>query len=163
MTALNRWIQRRIAARSPRGRARAFASRYFAGCQTHAREAAFVHRALERLSQKPTREIRPDTPIADVVTTSESSTLRGLDLLEVTELVMAMEAELGVSSSAATRTLSHETWRVVMARLLLGPAFERTAWEPETIWARSVREVIDERVRWAGGCTCLEETRPTTS
>ena len=164
MTGVSGWIRGRLAARSARGRAGAFASCHFASCETHAREAAAVHRVVERLSPKPRREISLDATIADILGTPDSPHLKGLDPLDVAELVIALEAEWGISSSAARRTVSDEAWSVVLARLLLGRAVERTTWEPKNIWARSVRGVINERARWAGGCTCSEEKRrPTTS
>jgi hypothetical protein len=164
MAGLSGWIQSLLAARSARGRAGAFASCHFAGCETHSREAAAVHRAIERLSPKPRRKISLGITIADILGTPDSPHLKGLDALDVAELVMALEGEWGVSSSAARRTVSDEAWSVVMARLLLGPAAETTTWEPKTIWARSVGGVINERARWAGGCRCSEEKRrPTTS
>ena len=43
---------------------------------------------------------------------------------------------------------------------LLGPVRSQCHWDPETVWRRSVRGLINERVRQSEGCTCtLTELR----
>ena len=159
MSAVGAWIRDRLGSRTRRGRAHAFAARYFPRCRAHAREAAALHRVLERLSPKPRPVITADLAIADVVGTHESPHFRNLDFLEVVELVEALEAEWGVSRSRERTAATDAAWGALLSRWLLGSSPGTTTWDAETILARSVRGIIDERVRRAGGCACAVPER----
>jgi hypothetical protein len=67
---------------------------------------------------------------------------------------VALEEELGDPDvvNLALRQVADES---VMKRLL-GAAVQTSHWDAATIWVRSIRGVINERVRHRGGCTCGE-------
>jgi hypothetical protein len=78
------------------------------------------------------------------------------DSLDTLERALALEAELGPSqlTAVAIAELAAES----VAKPLLGSAWGRSHWDPGTIWSRSLRGVINERVRYRDGCSCGEET-----
>src|SRR5262245_51520582 len=103
-----------------RGRARVFANRYFRDCPTHFREAVAVHVALERLSGGRHRSLNPDVTITDVVGDPYSVRLAGLDLEEVTELVLALEAEGAFRQAPGGGEATREALNAGIAQVLLG-------------------------------------------
>ena len=157
MSGIAGWIQDRLATRTRGGRAKRFADRYFLDCPAHSGEGAAVYRALERLSARPSLAITPDVAVADIVGHAGSIPLRGLDSVEIAELVAALETAWDVRRSSAEEPAIAAVLSVVLSRWLLGPAIEAVRWDPETIWSRSVRGIINERVRRSGGCPCSNQ------
>jgi hypothetical protein len=147
-------------------RAGGFAATYFAVCSAHRREAELAFEALERLANRVLLDVIPDMAVGDILRGQRPPDAAPGDSLDAVELELALEEELGeraqvqraVRDALAARTL----------RMVLGSAFEKTTWTAETVWVRSVRGVINERVRYGGGCTCpeappnneLQRTRP---
>lgn len=126
-----------------------FARRYFGGCRAHVEEAAAVHRAVEMLIRPEPLSLAPDSSIADVF--ARTSSIEHVDSLETVELVMQLEEEIG----AGIDDTSHEE---VMLRVLLGRGASRSTWGAETISSRSIRGIVEERVRLRGDCSCYEGT-----
>jgi hypothetical protein len=129
-------------------RAEDFARARFPPCAVHREEAAAVFAILEVLNRGPLHAQDPDVPLAELL----PSVTRGVDSLDAIERKMAIEAELGSSelASLALAELADES----VAKPLLGPAWSQSSWDPATIWSRSLRGVVNERVRYRGGCTC---------
>jgi hypothetical protein len=127
-------------------RADDFARARFPQCAVHREEAAAVFATLEILNRGPLHVSDPDVPLAELLPT------RGVDSLDAIERKMALEAELGSSeiASLALAELADES----VSKPLLGPAWSHSSWDPATIWSRSLRGVVNERVRHRGGCTC---------
>jgi len=126
-----------------------FVARHFSGCEPHAEEAAALFLALEKMCASGLVALDPDAALRDVL--PEQCPTK--DSLEAVELELAFEAELGQNDRAkvALRRLADET----ILKALLGPAAGASSWDPATIWARSVRGVINERVRLRGElCSC---------
>jgi hypothetical protein len=73
-----------------------------------------------------------------------------LDSLDTVEFVMELEEAAGVDISLDDE-ISRED---LMFRVLLGPGFTRCAWAVETISSRSIRGIVEERVRLRGDCGC---------
>ena len=74
------------------------------------------------------------------------------DSLDVVEHQLAVEAETGSLAQSALVALADES---VMKRLL-GPAADASHSDASTIWTRSVRGVINERVRHSSPCNCVQ-------
>ena len=107
-------------------RAHAFATRYFAGCPAHIEEARAVHDLIERLSRKGQPDLDPNVAIGEIV---ELRPKNPQDSLGVVESVMAAEE-------------------------LLGPYGDRSGWAADTLPTRSIRSIVNERVRLRGDCSC---------
>ncbi len=138
-----------------RQRSVAFARAHFGPCRIHLREARAVHAALEKMCHRTLASLDPEATIRDLLPLAEprvkgtrrlrSTDLSGLTVRAVRDLVVELLADESVMKP------------------LLGPAHSATRWDPSTIWARSVRGVINERVRHQQGCTCgVGASRPTT-
>jgi hypothetical protein len=149
----------------PKGtkRAEAFITRHFSGCGKHAEEAAAVFLAVEKMCGSRLAGLDPDAALRDVLPEQMSAK----DSLEAVEFELALEEELSRKDlvKLAIRRLADEN----LMKALLGPAAAGSSWDPATIWVRSARGVINERVRLRGGkCWCAEmpstnETQPTSA
>ena len=133
-------------------RAREFARSHFPACAVHVEEAAAVFTAIEAMNRGPVGSADPDIPLAQLVPDIARSAPSQGDSLDALERRMAIEAELGPSelTAVAIAQLADES----VAKPLLGPAWGRSRWDPGTIWSRSLRGVVNERVRYRGGCSC---------
>jgi hypothetical protein len=134
-------------------RAQAFAETYFAGCFAHRREAHDTFEALEQIARRVLLAVTPDIQLGAMLDRSGP----GPDLedsLDSVEHALALEEEL------RDPALLPEALDVARAaevlRILLGPVAAHTTWDPETVWLRSLRGIVNERVRHRGGCTCAE-------
>jgi acyl carrier protein len=135
---------------APSERARAFAERYFASCEAHRQEAAAVHAAIEFLSQAEQVNLNPETSIAEILESVPNDSPPGMDSLDVVEFVVTIEEECGREIPGDTDAL--RKWAVFGS--LLGPNVNRSTWTGDTLQARSVRGVVNERVRLRGDCSC---------
>jgi len=134
-------------------RASAFAVAHFRGCEAHVHEAAVVHAALERICGVTFAALDPETTIRELAPAGEAvARLVPRDSLELVELQLAAEE---ASAPEMLRAL-HSLAGAAVMKAVLGPAALVTSWDPATVLARSVRGVINERVRHAGNCTCGE-------
>jgi hypothetical protein len=156
-------LKRLMPGREKAVRAGELAERHYPGCRAHDREAAAVFRAIERISRQDEARIMPEETVAGLF--GEPGLLNSrpafMDPIEAAELLLALEAglERQLSDEEATRVL----WATALFESLLGPAAKKSLWAPETIWVRSIRGIINERVRCLGEngrCTCGER-RPT--
>jgi len=138
-------------------RAHTFADTYFAGCPAHRREAQATFEALERVAGRVLLALDADATVGAVLGSRDPTP--PADSLDVIEAQMALEEELGHP------THMQEVLGVARAghvlRSLLGPAAQQSTWEPDTVWPRSVRGVVNERVRHREGCTCAEAGTPS--
>jgi len=125
-------------------------------CPVCQAETARVSEALELLGAKAPGPQQSNLTIRELL----SSRLQDLplskanadfDSLDQVELLMALEEEHG---APATVPLLEEWTSEHVFKTLLGPASSATSWAPVTIWARSVRGIVNERVRCMGGCSC---------
>ena len=87
----------------------------------------------------------PNASIAEVLRGTASHVG---DSLDAVEFVMVIEDETGVSIR------DDEAWESVVFRVLVGPGAMRTTWDCETLPARSIRGIIEERVRLRDDCAC---------
>ena len=143
-------------------RAHTFAETYFLLCPVHRHEAQAAFEALEQLARRALLKVGADMPVGAVLASSSSSgeTLSP-DSLDLIELELAAEAELEdphIHSQAAAFTRAEH-----VLRTLLGAAAKRSTWDPETIWMRSIRGIVNERVRHRGGCVCAEASTPANN
>jgi hypothetical protein len=138
-------------------RAHTFADTYFAGCPAHRREARATFEALEQIAARVLLVVDADLTV-EAVLWSHGRT-PPVDSLDVIEAQMALEEEDGdptrVQESLGVARSEH------VLRTLLGPAAQQSTWEPETIWLRSIRGVVNERVRHREGCTCADAGTPS--
>ena len=134
-------------------RASSFALTHFRGCEAHVQEAAVVHAALERICGRTFAALEPEATIAELAPSGEAIARRvRADSLALVELQLAAEAAL---TPELLRALGSLAGAAVMKELL-GRVAAVTSWDPATVLARSVRGVINERVRHTGKCTCGE-------
>jgi hypothetical protein len=78
----------------------------------------------------------------------------GHDSLDAIELQMALEEDLGPRDLVRLVAPALADERIM--KRMLGSAAESSQWDASTIWVRSLRGVINERVRHALGCACDE-------
>jgi len=97
--------------------------------------------------QEPS-DLSPESPIAEIVR-QFSTVPRVADSLHVVEIVMGLEEEIGATIPDGMVDSDGVIFRVV-----LGPRASQCTWAHETLRARSIRGVIEERVRIRGDCTC---------
>jgi hypothetical protein len=143
---------------TPRGRrAEAFVETYFNGCPAHQREARGAFEALEKIAGRPLLAVTADTAVGAVIGPGADVSY-AFDPSEMTEHQMALEEELSdpilVEEALDTARADH------VLRTLLGPAADPCTWDPETVWPRSLRGIVNERVRHRGPCTCANPERP---
>ena len=128
------------------------AERLFPVCDAHRIEMIEVVSALERLTGGRLVGLQGDTTIADVLgdPTLENMPV-GLDSLTVLGLLLEHEADSG---TPAEKEVAREVLGMAVVYRLLGPAAGHCTWAADTVWARSIFGIVNERVRWRGGCTC---------
>ena len=145
------------------GRALQFAGVHFSHCQVHANEASAVYSAAERLCRQTLGDFDLDATVEDVL--GHSPGLTGdRDSLDLVEQLMAVEEEFGPGIIDAETEVTRSMLGDAVFRVLLSDLAQRSRWSSETIWVRSFRGIINERVRWRGGCACVQASgRPTTS
>jgi hypothetical protein len=138
-------------------RAHTFADTYFAGCPAHRREAQATFEALEQVAGRVLLALDADATVGAVLGSRDATP--PADSLDVIEAQMALEEELARPTHMAEGFWMARADKVV--RSLLGPAAQQSTWEPDTIWLRSVRGVVNERVRHREGCTSAEAGTPS--
>ncbi|SRR5712691_3317185 len=127
----------------------------FRACEVHRREARAVHRALEQLAKHPLPGLDPDATLAELL--PAASVLRSGNPREATGVDDHYATVAQVLSKQAVITQALKSYVAERIRSsLLGPAAARSTWQAHTLGARSVRGVVNERVRWLGGCRCAE-------
>jgi acyl carrier protein len=145
------------------GRARLFGAVHFSHCQVHSDEAGAVYAVAERLSRETLGDFHLDATVEDVLGQSRGL-IGGRDSLDIIEQLMAIEEEFGPRVIDADTEVTRSLLGDAVFRVLLGDIAQSCHWSSETIWARSFRGIINERVRWRGGCACVQASgRPTTS
>jgi hypothetical protein len=102
----------------------------------------------------------PHTPVRELLSVrlSDPRLSRSVpdeDSLDQVERLMALELEYGPKSAEFTTALEEATTYHIF-RGLLGPASRLSRWDPHTIWTRSLRGIVNERVKHRGGCSCGE-------
>jgi len=138
---------------SPNGknRAAAFASK-LGPCAVHRREARSVHRALEQLAKHALPDLDPEATLADILPAA-TGVLSGIPHDPVAGHDYATLAQVVSKGEIVRRALQgHVAERIRSS--LLGSAAPRSTWQAHTLGVRSVRGLINERVRWLGGCKC---------
>jgi acyl carrier protein len=126
-------------------------------CAAHQEEATAVHIAIERLARKELSTLDPDAMLGPLLGFEDRA-----DSLDVVEWVMAVEEEFGHGRVPEAGDASVASWQEAVKSALLGPAAHHCAWEPSTIWVRSARGIVNERVRCRGGCSCGDREAPGT-
>ena len=117
------------------------------GCERHQKAAKAIHRALEDLLKRFLVTLNPDSAISDVLPNlsapDPSRTARDAAVVGGKQLLAGQSVSKQDLVAAALRKLVAERFM----KTLLGPAIAHCTWDPETIGARSVRGIINERVR----------------
>jgi hypothetical protein len=131
-------------------RATEFASQ-FGPCEAHRREAPAVHAALEQLAKRSLSNLDPEATIADLLFAAG---------VLATDAGGAQERHVSVARvlsahSILTQALKNRLPDRIRSTLL-GPAASSSTWLGHTLGARSVRGIVNERVRCLGGCRCAE-------
>lgn len=119
--------------------ARAWAKGRFE-CAVHQEEAAGFFDAIQPLCSTDIGDMDPDTTLDDwLASTGHAPFARSA-------------APIAVQT---VHTLVREALRQhITRRQLLGPAAEGCTWDTDTLSARAIRAIINERVRRRGGCSC---------
>jgi len=138
-----------------------FALTHFPHCSAHRGQARAVYEALERLARRILQCVTPDQTIAEVLGQPETISPAGGDSLSYVELELALEEELS-SPELVWRALASCTAEVALTTLL-GRWRRYSRWDAETVWLRSLRGVINERVRHSGGCSCAQLGAPSNN
>jgi len=125
-------------------------------CRTETRSVMEAIEALGGIADRAS----PHTPIRELLSSKLSDLrLSGAvadgDSLDQVEQLMALELEYGAESPEFTAALENATSGHAF-KALLGPASGLSQWDPQTIWARSVRGIVNERIKHRGGCSCGE-------
>ncbi len=158
-----------VSRRGAKARAERFANAHFSGCEANLREAMGVHRAVERLLGRQHPDLDPEATVAALLSQTRGlgAIPQGIDPLQVArhlavaQFLMSLKQDLRATRVPDTGEAVAEAWGAAVLRVLLGPAARHSMWAGETIWMRSVRGVINERVRWSGDCVCAYgEDRP---
>ena len=148
-------LRTRLFSSRPRSRAAHFGNTLFPVCAVHAQEAAAVHDVLERLARRQLPELDPEATIGEVVVPpTQRRSLQGLTLREVAALVVELEFKYGITALPRADDFVGDAYGAAVLRALLGPAAQSSTWTGESIWPRSVRSIINERVRCRTGCVC---------
>jgi hypothetical protein len=117
-----------------------------------------VYRLLEQLSRRRFPGLDGNTRIGDALGCAEDVSVSALGVPEVSELLAAIEKKLAAEEEMIEMTAAEEppepSVERVVGRALLGRAGNRSTWDPLTVWSRSVRAVVNERVKWRGDCSC---------
>ena len=148
-------------------RADAFASTHFGSCRGHCREAVAVHRALESLCGGAFDNLDPEVRIGELLPGNQATGPYRIETYQALgQTLRAREVvPRAIEQFAAQLTIAVE--RLPARRLmnaLLGSTARHSTWDPQTIWSRSVRGVVNERVKHTGDCSCVEgRSRPTKS
>jgi hypothetical protein len=136
---------------------------YFGECPAHRREALETFDALEDVAGRPLLAVTADVTVEAVLGPDVTAPHAEHSPADIDQPLALQEEELG------DPTLLPDALEVARAdrvlRALLGPVAPLNTWDPETVWLRSLRGVINERVRHRGGCTCADTawTRGTAS
>jgi hypothetical protein len=148
-------------ARTSHNRAREFAAHNFAICSVHQAEAFSVHETLQCLCNRELSTVEPAKLVCEILpapTTlppSVSETGSGFDSLDRIELAVAFEEERrAMSDHEMDKAIKDFLKTEHVFNSLLGSVASATTWDPATIWFRSIRTIVNERVRHRGGCTC---------
>ena len=150
----------RMFARMSHNTAQEFAAHNFAaGCSVHRAEAIPVYEALQHLCKREFPTIESDTPVGEILPAPTrlppclSNPGSITDPLVRIELAIAAEEEKGSMSDQEMDDVRKDLSRTeYVFDALLGSV--ASTWEPATIWVRSIRTIVNERVRYRGGCTC---------
>jgi hypothetical protein len=139
----------------PGSRAEAFATAHFGSCATHRREAAELHRAVEDFCAVPLDEFDPEVSIGELL----ASNLHPLLLrFRARHPVRARQGIRRARLSSEFVMSAMQRWGAEsIKKALLGSKAPRSTWDARTVLVRSVRGVVNERVRHAGDCSCVEE------
>ncbi|SRR5581483_4920692 len=138
-----------------------FAERNFPRCAAHRSAAVAVHRGIERLCgrgipsielQMLVREILPPPARLPQMTAPIEYSETPLDRME---MGVAIESEYRSMTERETLELLNAITRTeYVFERLLGRSAHDCTWLPTTIWSRSIRSIVELRVRHSGGCTC---------
>jgi len=146
---------------SQKQRSTEFAQKHFQSCEAHSVQAAAVHGSLEFLCRTRLGEVSPDTTVSEVLGDRAESMRRwfesGRKPSDAASLLITLQLT-PAPREASSIPINADTWTGIIFRQLMGPFAKRTTWTADTIWTRSVRGVINERVRWSGHCTCGERS-----
>ena len=137
-----------------RHRAKAFADAVFPVCAGHRAEAFATFQVLERLAGHRLEHVELDAPLSEVLPDRRS--LEELTLEQVQEVVLALEEEYGVIAPNQYTEVKEEIWATTACHALLGPKAQAITWDAGTIWRRSLRSIINERMASGADCSCGE-------
>ncbi len=133
----------RLHAGRPHRTADRFAATFFDHSFDDPAAARKVFIALEALTHQDLSGLEPDDCLADLITPPAS--LRDLEAL------MGLDLQHDpVKGPLAQQALGEIFWHIVLKRLL-GDAASRCTWDPETLPKRSVRGVINQKLRGTAG------------
>jgi hypothetical protein len=130
----------------------------YPGCAAHAREASAVLVAIEGLVHRLPADLGPDMSVCDALGGAGSEprpeslfddVQKMRDLLVVAEKNAAGQWPFGSVEETFREVFAHRVMET-----LLGAATSETTWAPHTVWARSLRGLVNERVRRLGTCSC---------
>ena len=142
----------------PLRRADAFASTHFGSCPGHCREAVAVHRALESLCDGALDNLDPEVRIGELLPDSQAAGPHRIEAQALGQTLRSREVvPRAIERFAANLAIAVEQLPAQrLMRALLGSTARHSTWEPQTIWSRSVRGLVNERVKHTGDCSCVE-------
>jgi acyl carrier protein len=104
---------------------------------------------------EPAKLVREILSAPTTLPPSVSETGFGTDSLDRVELAMAVEEEQGSMIDHDIDNLMKDFSKTEhVFSFLLGSVASLSTWDPATIWLRSIRSIVNERVRRRGGCRC---------
>jgi len=113
-----------------------------------------VYQAVEEICGGPLDELDPEVSIGELPARNQAQVTRRI------------EAYQALRRAHRSRVNVRLVMRLLAAKwvksALLGSTARHSGWDPRTMGARSVRGVVNERVKHTGDCSCVEERgRPT--
>jgi hypothetical protein len=109
------------------------------GCAVHQEEAAALFDAIPELCSSEIDDLDPDSTLDDWLVSSGHTPFP------------RTAPSLGARTVHSVKQVLRDYFT---RQQLLGPASEACTWDTDTLAARGIRAIINERVRQRGGCAC---------
>ena len=131
----------------------------------HCREAVAVHQTLEGFCGGAFDDLDPEMRIGELLPGNQATGPHRIERYQASgqtfhsrEVVPRAIEQFAAQIAIAVEQLPAQR----LTNALLGSTARHSTWDPQTIWSRSVRGVVNERIKHTGDCSCVEgRSRPT--